>query len=239
MYSSITVESSWENFKNIFNPAVDKYAPPITKRIRGQPCPWLQNETKLEMIDRDRLLNKARKTNTEKDWSKYRRQRNRVNNLVKRNKNRYYKNLLIENSRNPKKFWSTIKEVFPSQPLNCSGCSFQIDDKPTTDNKHVANAFGSFFSSIVYNLKGKCFLLVYFVWRYRDSSCARNDLTFNFKPVTEQLVEKKLKQLESSKAAGIDNIPPGILIQGLFICCKKAFSHIINMSLFAGEMERS
>ena len=74
VYSSITVESSWENFKNIFNPAVDKYAPPITKRIRGQPCPWLQNETKREMIDRDRLLNRARKTNTENDWSKYRRQ---------------------------------------------------------------------------------------------------------------------------------------------------------------------
>ena len=145
--------------------------------------------------------------------------------------------MLIENSRHPKKFWSTIKEVFPSQPLNCSGCSFQIDDKPTTDNKHVANAFGSFFSSIVYNLKEKCFPLVNFVWRYRDSSCARNDLTFNFKPVTEQLVEKKLKQLKRSKAAGIDNIPPGIL-KDCSSVVRKPLAHIINMSLFTGEIPK-
>lgn len=235
VYSSITVESAWGSFKNIFNPAVDKYAPPITKRIRGQPCPWLRNDTKREMIDRDRLLKRARKTNTENDWSMYKRQRNRVNNLVKMNKNRYYKDLLSENSRNPKKFWSTIKDIFPSQPLNCTGRSFQINGEVITDNKCIANAFGSFFSSIIHKLKEQCLPLVNFAWRYRKSSCARNSLTFNFNPVTEQHVEKKLKQLKRSKAAGIDNIPPGIL-KDCSSVVRKPLAHIINMSLITGEI---
>jgi hypothetical protein len=62
-------------------------------------------------------------------------------------------------------------------------------------------------------------------------------LTFNFKPVTEQLVEKKLKQLKRSKAAGIDNIPPGIL-KDCSSVVRKPLAHIINMSLFTGEIPK-
>ncbi len=35
VYNLITVESAWENFKNIFHSAIDKYAPLIRKKIRG------------------------------------------------------------------------------------------------------------------------------------------------------------------------------------------------------------
>ena len=112
VFASKTVESAWENFRNIFLSAIDKYAPLIRKKIRGRPCPWLRNETKREMVERDWLLKKATKSNVEIDLCKYKRQQNRVNNMVKMNKNRYYNDLLKENSRNPKKVLEYHKRNF-------------------------------------------------------------------------------------------------------------------------------
>ena len=50
-------------------------------------------------------------------------------------------------------------------------------------------------------------------------------------------MEKKLKQLKRSKAAGIDNIPPGIL-KDCSSVVRKPLAHIINMSLFTGEIPK-
>jgi hypothetical protein len=50
-------------------------------------------------------------------------------------------------------------------------------------------------------------------------------------------VEKKLKQLKRSKAAGSDNIPPGIL-KDCSSVVRKPLAHIINMSLFTGEIPK-
>jgi hypothetical protein len=50
-------------------------------------------------------------------------------------------------------------------------------------------------------------------------------------------VEKKLKQLKRSKAAGIDNIPPGILKDCSFVV-RNPLAHIISMSLFTGEIPK-
>lgn len=48
-------------------------------------------------------------------------------------------------------------------------------------------------------------------------------------------MEKKLNQLKRSKAAGIDNIPPGIL-KDCSSVVKEPLAHIINMSLYTGEI---
>ncbi|CAB4021048.1 Hypothetical predicted protein [Paramuricea clavata] len=185
------------------------------------------------MAERDWLLKKARKSNAENDWSKYKRKRNRVNNLVKMNKNRYYKDLLKENSRNPKKFWSTIQEIFPNKSAKCTGRSFHADGKLITHSNCIANAFGSFLSTVVDNLKRKSRPLKDFVWGHRHVPITQTNMSFQFIPVTEHHIEKKLNQLKRSKAAGIDNIPPGIL-KDCSTVVKDPLAHIINMSLCTG-----
>ena len=127
------------------------------------------------------------------------------------------------------------KGIFSSQPLNCSDSSFRADDGSIIDNRGAANAFGSFFSTAVHNLEEKSLPLVNYVWRYRNSFCTRNNLSFNFTPVSTKLVEKKLKQLKRSKAAGIDNIPPGIL-KDCSTVVKTPLAHILNLSLITGEI---
>ena len=68
---------------------VDKQAPLITKKVRGFTCPWINGSIKREIRQREFLLNKARRSNLDEDWSAYRRSRNRVTKLVRDSKSRY------------------------------------------------------------------------------------------------------------------------------------------------------
>ena len=95
---------------------------------------------------------------------------------------------------------------------------------------------GSFFTKVVDNLKCKSHPLKDFVWGHRHVFITQTNMSFQFKPVTEHHIEKKLNQLKRSKAAGIDNIPPGIL-KDFSSVSNKPLAHIVNMSLCTGVIQ--
>ena len=65
---------------------------------------------------RDVLQRKFRKSKTTGNCKKYKRQRNKVNNLIKRSRQNYNKNLLDRNTKNTTSFWRTLKSKFPTKP---------------------------------------------------------------------------------------------------------------------------
>ena len=77
--------------------------------------PWLTVELKNEIDCRDALQRKFRKSKTTENYEKYKRQRNKVNNLIKRAKQNYNKNLLNENIEDITSFWRTLKSIFPTK----------------------------------------------------------------------------------------------------------------------------
>ena len=85
------------------------------KTIKGKLCPWLTDNLKNAMNYRDNLLRSARKKGTEVSWSSYKRQKNHMNNTLKKAKSEYHKNLLEENISQPQKFWSYIKSLYPTK----------------------------------------------------------------------------------------------------------------------------
>ena len=72
-----------------------------------------------------------------------------------------------------------------------------------------------------------------FVWGDRYEPITKTSMNFQFKPVTEYHIEKKLKQLKRSQAAVIYNIPTGILKDCLSVV-NKPLAHIVNLSLCTG-----
>ena len=80
---SSVINDLWTSFKGSFVSIVDKHAPLITKKVRGLTCPWMNGSIKREICLREFLLNKARRSNFDEDWSAYRRSRNRVTKLVR------------------------------------------------------------------------------------------------------------------------------------------------------------
>ena len=71
LYSITDVNSAWYFFKSVLTKTFNKHAPFINKRVKGMFCPWLSNDIKTLMNERDKVLRKARKTKKELDWSNY------------------------------------------------------------------------------------------------------------------------------------------------------------------------
>ena len=94
----------WNRLKNIITTCLDEIAPKITKRIRGQPSPWLSVELKVHMNTRNILLRKSRKSKNTADIAAYKKKRNQVNRLVKFAKKEYFKDLLDTASHNSNSF---------------------------------------------------------------------------------------------------------------------------------------
>ena len=60
--NSSNVNEAWNKMKNIVLEVVDKHAPRIMKKVRGKLAPWLTDDVKKLMNERDKLLRKSRKS---------------------------------------------------------------------------------------------------------------------------------------------------------------------------------
>ena len=73
------------------------------------------------MNKRDALRRKCRKTNSETDWERYKKQRNKVSNDVRKAQRNHHKTLLKNTENEPNKFWRALKDIFPTKEKN--GCA--------------------------------------------------------------------------------------------------------------------
>ena len=85
------------------------------------------------MNDCDGLLRKARRSKNHNDWIRYEKFKNRINNVIKRVKSKYHKNLLDENISKPEVFLKHIKTLFPTKIKQICSKSFIINDIATTN----------------------------------------------------------------------------------------------------------
>ena len=118
MYISHSILDSLQAFDRILTEFFNRHAPLATKMTNTNKSPWLTVELKNEIDCRDALQRKFRKSKTTENYEKYKRQRNKVNNLVKRAKQNYSKNLQDENTKNTTSFWKTLKHFSPNRNQN-------------------------------------------------------------------------------------------------------------------------
>ena len=79
------VNDMWNKFEQGFVSVANNHAPLIQKRVRGiNNCPWMNNDIKRDMRQRDYFLKKAHKSNDNESWANYRYYRNHVTNKIKK-----------------------------------------------------------------------------------------------------------------------------------------------------------
>ena len=192
----------WKFFKDILTRCINTHAPMTKKTVKGKPIPWLTEEIKKQMNDRDGLLRKARKSKNTEHWKNYKAMKNRTNNSINRAKEKYHKELLNENISKPEKFWKHIKALFPTKSPSQCPKSFVIDSHQTTNESEIANCFCSFFHTAVKNLKVNSIKLKDFVWSLPKKLPIKTAHRFNFRYVSVPEVTRMLKEVNSKKSAG-------------------------------------
>ena len=233
VYDSTCPNSAWTKMKEILTNTFTSHVPSITKRVKGRYCPWLTEEIKQHLNERDKLLRKARKSKSHIEWKKYKRKKNYCNNFVRQAKNTYQQNLLTENLKDSNKFWDMIKRVFPIKGGKSQKSSAPYIDDSDNSAKSKANAFCNFFSNVACNLKNHTYPVIDFVWKKVSRFPLRTTNVFKFHYVSRVFVEKELKRLKTKKSVGLDDLPPRLLKDTAKVI-SGPLSHIINLSLKLG-----
>ena len=230
VYMEENPNNSWKNLKNILLKTFNKHAPIISKRVKGKKSPWLTTSIKKEMNSRDLLHRKFRKSRCQTDYDTYRIQRNKVNVIVRKAKNKHYKSMLNESSNDPRRFWRTLKQIFPVKETVTNAKSFFINGVLESKPARIASIFCKFFTNMAVKVKATSIRLKDFVWSTPVQIHSKTYSTFRFKEVLVSDVFKHLKKLSRNKATGYDDLPPGLLKDSAQYI-SRPLTHVINSSL--------
>ena len=206
-------ENAWAIFKGLLKSVIDKNAPLTKKKVQGQDSPWLTNEIRLKMNERDYWLRKARKMGKENDWSTYRRLRNATTRIIRYSKATYTRSVFQENINRPEQFWEQIKKCYPTKSSKERGSKvFEINGELTFEKKTISNEFCMFFATIGRRLQNTLPALVNQIWKHHehptlDHKQNPKKSTFNFKMTSTKDIRDILTKLKRKKAPGYDDIP--------------------------------
>ena len=141
------------NFVEILN----KHAPIKTKLIRENNSPFMTKSPTKAIMNRSRLKNKFIKDPNIINKNNFRKQRNYVVNLLRKEKKRYYNNLNLNKITDNRKFWQTIKPFFSDKGTFRKTISLIENDNIISVDEKVANIFNDYFSNAVKNIQIKKF----------------------------------------------------------------------------------
>ena len=103
------------------------------------------------MRRRDYLQKKAHTTGLPSDWKRYRLQRNRVTNLIRKEKENYNRRLINENADDPNSFWQTVKKILPYKSKIPSP-KLKVNGQVKTEKSSIGNSFNNVFVNTAINL---------------------------------------------------------------------------------------
>ena len=100
------IDDSLFAFESLLKDVLDEHIPVIEKRVNKQvQPPWMNNDIKEAMKERDKRLKRARRWNLTDDWLCYRRAKNKTTNLIKKAKRNFFSQSIDEHKGNPKGIW--------------------------------------------------------------------------------------------------------------------------------------
>ena len=121
-----TTDSLFHQYMQDLGGLLDKHAPQITRNFHKQKAKWLSQSFQEAKSVKPQLERIWRKKKTAHKRSRLRQQIAQCNALVNSDKASYYKNLVLDNSHDPKKLWKTLTSALHSTvqysvlPAHCS-----------------------------------------------------------------------------------------------------------------------
>ena len=130
---------------------LDKLAPLKQKVVRGNDQPFMTKEIRKAIFNRSKFKNTYNKSGLEIDLARYKKQRNFVCSLVRKEKKSFFSNIDI----NPEKrnFWQACKPYLVNKCiLSNEKITLRNNEKVVSNEQEVANLFNNYFSNILSTL---------------------------------------------------------------------------------------
>ena len=229
LFQTEDVDLAVEIFSKKLTRILDRLAPVRTIQTRRKYVPWLSQETKILMQQRDQAQTRAARTRSQEDWIIYKRLRNQVTCRLKSEESSWQGRKLRDCSRSPSEQWQYVlgwlgwKSSGSPNQLFYGG---RLLNRPS----EIADCQNEYFVDKVQqvreNLPGQVsdpLSKLKFLMRNRGCS-------FNLQAVHPDTVGKILASLKNSKSCGLDSIDTFTLkLAAPYII--PALTHLVNLSI--------
>lgn len=215
-------------FEEVILSTAQKFIPKVTFTKRPNDKPWMTNEIRKCMRQRNRLYNKAKRTRQTSHWQKYKDKRNEIVDIIREAKSDYNKKLeekIADPNLSPKDWYRLVNDITklknkhnPQPPL-CKNNQVHIHpiDKAQTLNEHFAS---------ISKIENEPQI---------PAQPIDTEFSLSSIHVTNQDVKDQLHLLNSSKPGGPDDISPKLL-KLISSCIHYPLTLLFNRSLELGQV---
>ena len=139
----------------LFSMIIDKHVPLMQMRVSETYCPWINQDLKKLMRNRDRMKMVAKKRKSSIMMESYRQLRNKVNTMNTQLKKQCFSNKISACKGDVKGSWKTINELLNRRSKSCNIDFLKDSDKEIRQRKDISNLMNGYFCSIGENLASK------------------------------------------------------------------------------------
>ena len=234
--SAEDVDDAVTNFTRIITAALDQLAPVKKIQTRKKYAPFLSEETKEEMVSRDKAQQRAAESGKPEDWTAYRRIRNKVTASLKKDKRKWEANQLNHKIHDPTALWRNMKQWLnwakggPPAQL----CSPETRNMLITSPTKIAETMNDFFVDKVSKLRQGIPVCIEDPLATMTKMMQTRTCSMTLRPVSEEEIYKIIKKLKSSRTAGSDWIDATSL-KLVAEEISAPLTYIINLSIKQGK----
>lgn len=215
-----STNDTWMYFKKALLESWDNNVPKKMLK-KKQDKPWFNKTIKKLLTTKKKTRLKARNSNKEEDWERYKITRTQVKNELTKAKKNYMHKLGENMNTNPKAFWSFLKKI--RQNKN-SIPDLEKETLQYTKSQDKANLLNDTFKEAFQNIEKN--------WNYKQENTENTLPPFT---VTNIGVENLIKELHADKSAGPDKITAKML-QATLPISANCLTVIFNKSITQGKI---
>ena len=201
--------------------------------VRKVNCPWLDNELRDLIKQREDAKKQAVTSGYESDWLVYRKLRNHIVTINKKKKRQHYENKIRAVGNDKRKMWSVVNDMLGRQ--QSSGQAYiEVDGSFLTKPDQIANYFNDFFYSKVNTLRTNMIQSSTNISKsiIKDKIMLNKDCCFVMQTISISKMDAILSKCKVS-SPGIDNLDSKFVrLAARYIAAP--ICHIVNLSIQKG-----
>ena len=224
--------SAWNS---LFVDVANRHAPIKRLKTKGALKPWITNDLKELMAERDYAFKIAKRLGGQQQWDNYCKLKNFTNRKIKAAEAEYYKNL-IKSAVGPREMWHSFISVLGTKKEEGSTFQVQENKRILSEPKAVASKFNKFFATIGNKVASKLPTVARDAWKkYESNPRADTGNPLDLQSVDSKTAREILHSLRVNKAAGLDKIPAR-LVRDAETELAPSIAYLINKSIKDGSV---
>ena len=198
-----------------------------TRNVRSSYEPWMNNGILEAIYDKDQAWRHAKISRDPRDINRAKQLRNEVKDKIRRAKRDFIQDELDNDLGSSKRFWEKINHILPTRENGNSISLIDQEKGMPLDDTEIPNYINTFFTNIGPNLAEK------FTDAWDDVLPPFEGEKLGNVQVTEQMLEKVVKDINVNKASSITNISATVL-KDAFLALIPQLTFMYNLSFETG-----